>query len=133
MCKILLQTIHQARAEFAHGGNRQRSLASSDERVLPDTKAHLRAPQDNSPQAQSSSPMHRSDRVSPRLLLIDVFKVALLRVELKKRPFFGFPWLYNDDEHACHRVQQPHAPIRPGQSPAAAGACLISLPKMPYP
>ena len=124
----MLQTIHQARAEFAHGGNRQRSLASSDERVLPDTKAHLRAPRDDSPQAQPSSPMHRSDRVSPRLLP-DVLRFASLRIDLKERPLcISLAVMMSN---GCHKVRQPL--VRPGHSPAAAAACLHTLPAQPYP
>ena len=56
------QTIHQARAE----AGRQVRLASSDECVLPDIKAHLRLQQREDKDA-SSSPMLRHDRVSQHL------------------------------------------------------------------
>ena len=66
-CKLLtaaipLQTIHQARAEQANSSGRQIRLASSDERVLPDVKAHLRPPRDSKDSV--SSPMYRNERVS---------------------------------------------------------------------
>jgi hypothetical protein len=66
-CKLLtalipLQTIHQARAEQANSSSRQIRLASSDERVLPDVKAHLRLQRDSKDSV--SSPMYRNERVS---------------------------------------------------------------------
>ena len=75
VCELVrfpVQTIHQARAEYAHGAGRQRTLISSDERVLPDVKAHLRLPRDSrdgasAPSSSSSSPMLRQDRVNSPL------------------------------------------------------------------
>ena len=58
---IHLQTIHQARAEQANSSGRQIRLASSDERVLPDVKAHLRQQRDSKDSV--SSPMYRNERV----------------------------------------------------------------------
>ncbi len=60
-----LQTIHQARAEVAHAAGRQIRLASSDECVLPDTKARLRLQQeDKDSSSAASSPAFQHNRVS---------------------------------------------------------------------
>ena len=69
MSPLHLQTIHQARAEVAHGAGRQIRLASNDECVLPDTKAHLRL-QQREDKDSSSSPMLRNDRVSQPPVLV---------------------------------------------------------------
>lgn len=68
---LCLQTIHQARAEVAHGAGRQLRLASSDECILPDVKAHLRL-QHREDKDPSSSPMLRQDRVTLRQLLVQI-------------------------------------------------------------
>ena len=72
-----LQTIHQARAEVAHGAGRAVRLASSDECVLPGVKARLRPQQREDRDSASSSPMLRNDRVSWPPVLFPAWCAAL--------------------------------------------------------